>query len=281
VASFSIQGKTLYRSPYTPAQNAGVQKIANQPQAAWFGNWNSSVQSDVKNYVQAAAGQNSLPVLVLYNIPQRDCGGYSAGGSSSADAYKTWIQQVASGIGNNQAAIILEPDSLALMDCLSSTDQQRRYDLLKTAIQTLKQNSSTAVYLDAGHPNWISASTMGNRYALAGGALADGFSLNVSNFYDTSSVISYGTSLSQQTGGAHFVIDTSRNGNGAPSNGEWCNPSDRALGTPPTTSTGKSLVDAYLWIKNPGESDGTCNGGPSAGTWWTDYALGLSQRATW
>jgi len=32
-------------------------------------------------------------------------------------------------------------------------------------------------------------------------------------------------------------------------------------------------------VKHPGESDGTCNGGPTAGTFWTDYAIGLAQRA--
>ena len=42
-----------------------------------------------------------------------------------------------------------------------------------------------------------------------------------------------------------------------------------------------ALADALLWVKAPGESDGSCNGGPSAGTWWTEYALGLAERATW
>jgi endoglucanase len=40
-------------------------------------------------------------------------------------------------------------------------------------------------------------------------------------------------------------------------------------------------VDGLLWIKAPGESDGSCNGGPSAGTWWPEYALGLAERAAW
>ncbi|XIE81958.1 glycoside hydrolase family 6 protein [Streptomyces sp. SBR177] len=53
----------------------------------------------------------------------------------------------------------------------------------------------------------------------------------------------------------------------------------RALGVPPTDRTGDELVDAYLWIKRPGDSDGTCRGGPAAGTWWPDYALGLARRA--
>ena len=81
------------------------------------------------------------------------------------------------------------------------------------------------------------------------------------------------------------MIDTSRNGRGAvtgDTNGGpgWCNPPGRGLGQPPTTRTGQPLVDAFLWIKRPGESDGNCRSGePSAGTWWLDYALGLAQRA--
>ncbi|NEE07199.1 glycoside hydrolase family 6 protein, partial [Streptomyces sp. SID7499] len=75
-------------------------------------------------------------------------------------------------------------------------------------------------------------------------------------------------------------IDTSRNGNGPYTGGDpaesWCNPPGRALGEAPTTQTGDERVDAYLWIKRPGESDGDCKGGPKAGAWWPEYALGLA-----
>ncbi|MFI5427363.1 glycoside hydrolase family 6 protein [Aeromicrobium sp. UC242_57] len=74
------------------------------------------------------------------------------------------------------------------------------------------------------------------------------------------------------------VIDTSRNGAG--SNGEWCNPSGRALGPEPQAGTAGSL-DAYLWIKPPGESDGECGGGPPAGEFWTERALELAANAGW
>jgi endoglucanase len=85
--------------------------------------------------------------------------------------------------------------------------------------------------------------------------------------------------LAGALGGKHFIIDTSRNGNG-PLSGAWCNPPGRALGTPPTTGTGEPIVDAFLWIKRPGESDGTCEGGPAAGRWWPEYALELARNAT-
>jgi endoglucanase len=63
------------------------------------------------------------------------------------------------------------------------------------------------------------------------------------------------------------VIDTSRNGQepwqpgNYPDPMDWCNPPGRGLGLEPTLQTGNSLVDAYLWIKIPGESDGECTRG--------------------
>ena len=128
-----------------------------------------------------------------------------------------------------------------------------------------------------------------------------------------------------------FVIDTSRNGRGpldaapyggAPYDqpasiiaglnaGNWCNAPGAGAGLRPTASTGVPLVDAYLWIKEPGDSDGSCDiaGGarawdytaydpwgitgdaqthfdplwgtvdPAAGTWFPAQALQLAQLA--
>jgi endoglucanase len=99
----------------------------------------------------------------------------------------------------------------------------------------------------------------------------------------------------------HFVVDTSRDGQGAwtppadhpagdPQN--WCNPPDRGLGLRPTANTKQPLVDAYLWVKIPGESDGQCNrwtSGPTdpvrnmvdppAGQWFPTMALELVHNA--
>ncbi|PVC87557.1 glycoside hydrolase family 6 protein, partial [Streptomyces sp. CS014] len=69
------------------------------------------------------------------------------------------------------------------------------------------------------------------------------------------------------------VVDTSRNGNGAPPAGQWCDPAGRALGQTPTTQTGEARIDAYLWVKLPGESDG-CSG--AAGSFTPEYAYALA-----
>jgi endoglucanase len=90
--------------------------------------------------------------------------------------------------------------------------------------------------------------------------------------------VTYGDRVSRLVNGKHYVIDTSRNGAGTAAN-EWCNAKNQALGAAPTTDTKIPNADAFLWVKVPGQSDGTCNGGPKAGAWWADYALELSKMA--
>lgn len=263
-----------------PGDAAVMEKIAGAPQASWFGGWNADVRADVNQAVSNAAASNALPVLVAYNIPQRDCGSYSAGGASSADGYRSWITDFARGIGSRSAIVILEPDALSGMDCLNSTDRQMRLDLLADAVKTLG-DAGAMVYIDAGHSRWHPVETMAPRLKAAGIDRAAGFSLNVSNFHSTADQVTYGNALSALVGGKHYVIDTSRNGLGAAGDSEWCNPDGRALGERPTSNTGHALVDAYLWVKRPGESDGACNGHPAAGVWMPEYALGLAKRAAY
>jgi endoglucanase len=284
-------GEKFYVNPYSNAKRQITQwltsrpqdalqlnKIADRPDAEWFGNWNSNIMQDIRAYITKVQAQNnSLPVIVAYNIPQRDCGGYSAGGSNDPASYKTWIRALAQGIGAAKAVVILEPDALSSMDCLNTADKDTRLSLLKDAVEVLKAAGNIAVYIDAGHSNWNSAQETATRLLKAGIAQANGFSLNISNFIATSNNITFGSAVSALTGGKHFVIDTSRNGNG--SNGEWCNPSGRALGSAPTANTGNTLVDAFFWIKKPGDSDGTCNGAPNAGEWMPEYALELARNA--
>jgi endoglucanase len=174
--------------------------------------------------------------------------------------------------------VILEPDALAGMDCLDAVTRQERVTLIREAVQALKaQNAS--VYLDAGHAQWQPPAEMAKRLQEGGIAIADGFALNVSNLQATSANVAYGEALSRLVGGKHFLIDTSRNGVPGTDPRGWCNPRGRALGVAPTTNTGHPLIDAFLWIKQPGESDGTCGGGPQAGAWWSEYALELSRMA--
>jgi endoglucanase len=253
--------------------------IANTPQAYWIVPGSSA--ATVAKYTGDAQAAGAIPVLALYGIPHRDCGSFAAGGLATADAYRGWIDGIASQVGASRAAIIVEPDALAMADCLSGEQRQERYDLIRYAVDTLTRNPATAVYVDGGHIRWHSPEDMAGRLNKAGVGHARGFSLNIANFFTTEDEIGYGEAISGLTNGSHYVIDTSRNGAGpAPASKlDWCNPSGRALGTPPTATTGSAHADAYLWIKRPGESDGSCDkGDPPAGTFVNQYAIDLARN---
>jgi endoglucanase len=100
----------------------------------------------------------------------------------------------------------------------------------------------------------------------------------------------YAAHMGGAVASTHYVIDTSRNGQGrntmeeyaaAPydqpagvittlQTGEWCNNPGAGLGLRPTADTGVSLLDAYLWVKTPGESDGQCDAAGGVRAW--DYS---------
>ncbi|MGV4986600.1 glycoside hydrolase family 6 protein [Streptomyces sp. NRAIS4] len=260
-----------------------IRKIAEQPMGEWIGPENP--ENEARGFTEAAEKSDRTALLVLYDIPHRDCGQYSQGGAADGNAYRAWIDAVARGIGDRSAIVILEPDAvLHLVDgCTPAQFREERYDLLKGAIAKLKSLRNTRVYLDAGNAGWGHPDQIFPSLHQAGVAQADGFSVNVSNFYSTQDSLAYGKQLSAKVGGKHFVIDTSRNGNGPYTGGDpaqrWCNPPGRALGETPTTKTADPSVDAYLWVKRPGESDGTCKGGPKAGEWWASYALALAENS--
>ena len=270
--------KSLYVDPLANAATAAKTApsatnsyIASQPASHWYGEW-SNVSADISGYVDRAAAAKATPVIVLYNIPHRDCWSYSGGGANDYANYQSWIKQAADAIDGRDAMVILEPDALASMDGLSGTEKTQRLSALKSAVTLLSQGK-TSVYLDAGHAQWHSAAEMAKRLKAAGVDNATGFSLNVSNFRTTADNTTYGKAISSQTNGKTFVIDTSRNGKGPAKDNEWCNPFGRGLGKAPTLATGDSKIDGYLWIKTPGESDGACgNGAPAAGQWWQKYA---------
>lgn len=266
-----------------PADARAIQKIANQPATYYFSEWTRETAAGTTGTVRARINQieqdGALPVLGAYAIPDRDCGLYSSGGVANAREYERWIQNFAQGIGDHKAVVVLEPDALAAGSCRYPGQQLVRFALIADAVETLKSNPRTFVYIDAGNLDWRSASTMASRLQKSGIEQADGFTLNISNFVATDKVIDYGKDISERVGGKHFIVDTSRNGNGAAASSKWCNPPGRALGPQPTANTGEPLVDAFYWMKWPGESDGGCDGAPPAGTWMPEYALRLAERA--
>lgn len=251
----------------TPA----IKRIASQPAAVWIGGW--SRRADVSKVTSAAAKNGTTPVFVLYNIPDRDCGGYSGGGAPTLSAYDSWVRDMAAGLGSRQVAVVLEPDALNH----TCGGQGRLASLSRAGASIHAANPKAKVYFDVGHSAW---KVDVNRLKAAGVEKnGDGIATNTSNFQTTAAEAAYAKSVLGQLGNKNLraVIDVSRNGAG-PGSG-WCNPAGRKIGRNPTTATGYSHVEALLWVKLAGESDGSCNGNPAAGTFSPSLAYALANGA--
>ncbi|MGW0475226.1 glycoside hydrolase family 6 protein [Streptomyces coeruleorubidus] len=256
-------------------------RIADQPAAVWFADYSpDTLTARVAAVTSGGAAQGRVPVLVPYAIPGRDCGGHSQGGAPDLDAYEAWIDRFAGGLGSGEVIVVLEPDSVAQAECLSAGERADRFASLARAGRVLKAaNPRARVYFDAGHSGWNAPGKQAAWLRQAGAASpesSDGIFSNVSNFHTTADEVAYDRRVLDALGGPAglgAVIDTSRNGNGAPPDGTWCDPAGRKLGRAPTLSTGEDRIDAYLWIKLPGESDG-CKGKP--GTFTASYAYDLA-----
>lgn len=268
-----------YQRAGDPATKSLLKQIAATPTSIWLGG-NGTDAGQVRSVMADAEAKHQTPQFVLYGIPHRDCGNYSAGGVKTAQQYRNWVNGIRSAIGSGKAVVIVEPDAIG-MSCLSAAQKAERNGMLQYAMKTMSTSNIWA-YIHAGsaglNPQWAA-----DAIKKAGVGYGRGFAVNVSSFGTTQSEIAFGKKVIAALGmNKHFVIDTSRNGLGrAASNGGapgWCNPPGRALGTRPTTRTASPAVDAYLWIKRPGESDGQCHAGDPRG-WFQSYAVGLAQRA--
>ncbi len=252
-----------------------IERIAAQPIATWLGDRTPALAERVGAITSEAAAANQIALFVIYNIPGRDCGLYSAGGAEQ-DEYLGWVQTIADAVDPASTTwFILEPDALAqLGDCDGQGD---RVGLLAGAARILDE-AGGEVFLDVGNSRWRTPETMAERVALVGTEHLAGFETNTSNYVSTEEEAAWGERLQALTG-LPFITDTSRNGNGATADSEWCNPRGRALGAPPQVNPGTGQL-ALVWAKVPGESDGECNGGPAAGVWWQEIAEELARDAS-
>lgn len=263
--------------------------IGGKPGCLWLGEWTPNVWRAAKDLKDHAKANDSLYQVVLYNIPNRDAGGFSAGGSDSAASYRRWIKDVATGLGGKYGIIILEPDALAHARDFAPAQKQGRLNLLReTAAYLRKKCHNAHIYIDAGHPGWLGIDDVAELLIKAGVKLIDGFSLNVSNSYTTEDCYNYGMEITRKVSRTlGFIIDTSRNGNGNPpesGTGTWANNPTLKIGETPKTrvrqpNNFENQLHALLWVKLPGESDGAYNGGPSAGRFWPEGAERLVRDA--
>jgi endoglucanase len=264
----------------TADAQAAAAYLAEQPTAYWLTpelDPIDEVWDRIAHLAAEAREQDAALAVVVYGLPGRDCGNHSAGGLDP-DAYVEWTDLIGQALRNAQGVqkiVVLEPDSLALAPECGNIDE--RVEQLSGAVDRLT-GTNTWIYLDGGHSSWLPAEQMADLIRQVG--VLDrirGFATNVSNYQTTKAEFDYAHEVSALLGGVHAIVDTSRNGAG-PAGSEWCNPPGRLVGDAGGTY-GDGVVDTNLWIKPPGESDGTCNGGPDAGVWWPEGAAELTREA--
>ena len=256
--------------------------IAQTPQAIWLGAWNSDVFSDLEKPIKQAKYSERIPVFVLFKLHMREETYQQELDVNFAENYLAWIKSVANAIGTTPCIIVLEPNALCSLGIRKDQEQSNIIvSLLRNAVQILKQCSNLKLYLDAGHPQWLDAAQISIYLARAGVDFADGFSLNVSNYVSNEENTIYGEKISNYLGGKKFVIDTSRNGDPISSCSEqWVNRAQASLGEKPTLDVDHPLIDGYLWIKPPGESDAECQGQRhKAGEFNVKYAIDLVKNS--
>lgn len=252
-------------------------RLAAVPTAVWLTPERNPVErvgDDVRTVVAAAAERGEVVVLVVYGIPQRDCIAGHSGGGLTPETYLPWVAEIADA-ASPWAVVVVEPDALASAPECGLVEE--RTHLVADAARLLAERAPT--YLDAGHATWVDASTTADLLARADVGAVRGFAVGVAGYGREETERAFAEKVSLQLGGAHYVIDTSRSGAG-PGN-DWCNPPGRALGPEPTPVDDGTQLDALLWVKPPGESDGPCGGGPAAGEFWPERALALAAGAGW
>ena len=252
-----------------------VRQLATTPQAIWLTEVTAPrgrARKVVRAHVAAAKKKRRTPVFAVYAIPGRDCGSWSGGGLT-ASQYPAWIKEIARGLRGSKAMVVLEPDAVAnLGECEGQGDRAR---LLRDAAKRLTR-AGAWVYLDGGHSSWLDPAEMARRLKVVGVARARGFATNVSNHRSTAAEKAYAQRVRREltrlgVTKRRYVIDVSRNGAGADLADTWCNNTFARVGSKPRV-VNKNGLDAVLWIKRPGESDGACNGAPEAGRWWSHGA---------
>lgn len=267
-----------------PRAETIVDGIASHAGARWFGDWDEDISAAVSSYVGAAATEGSVPILAAYNIPNRDCGLYSSGGAAGEADYEAWISSFAEAIGDNEAVVILEPDALAQMLTCNMDEAavaSRTRSLSHATAEFAAKAPDAKVYIDAGNSGWIDPGEMAGALEQVGVQDVRGFAVNVSNYKSTADSAAYGNAVNAALPAPQqFVIDTSRNG-GTVAESTWCNPRGAKLGETSRWLPDDAAVDAHLWIKVPGDSDGECTAeragaaDPAAGAFSPDFAVAL------
>ncbi|KAG2773206.1 hypothetical protein PC129_g14931 [Phytophthora cactorum] len=263
-----------------PELTTAIETLENYAIASWFTDRQTADERStmITNMLNQCSEDTRLSIVV-YGIPNKDCAaGLSSGGSvKSTDDYKAFLKELTDAVGDRKVLYVVEPDALGLLTQDGGCGGSAGYlDNLKVAVAALSANANAELYIDIGY--WIlaypdSASKVATAMKDIGtSGRVNGVTINTSNYRSNDECAGYCTNFQTAMGSTDMkcIVDTSRNYNGSPTS-DWCNVPTAGIGKPPTSETGVSNVDYFMWIKPPGESDGKCpTGGTSAGSFYLE-----------
>jgi cellulose 1,4-beta-cellobiosidase len=326
-----------------PEMADAIRKVAQNPTAVWLDQ--ISAIKNLKGWLDAAkkqqdaSGKPTVTVVVVYDLPNRDCSAAASAGELKVSEnglarYKSeFIDPITAEFKahpDQPIVVVLEPDSLgnlatnmALPMC-----QEARPAYKEGVVYAIKSFAmpNVSVYLDAAHSGWLgwddNRAKIGKIFKQvlndAGGPqMIRGFALNIANYTHLSNrdgaileptnpcpnELTYAKTLKRTLElygfkDHGFMVDTSRNGKGniRKAWGSWCNVHGAGLGERPRAEP-EPGIDAYFWVKPPGESDGVADpkaprydemcggpdatkGAPQAGQWFESYFVDLVRNAT-
>jgi hypothetical protein len=274
-----------------------LEKIAAEPSAVRISAYSSggtpkAIYAQTRelycNNLRADPG--SIPIISTYFL-HAVLGGCSSTAQIHAYAptFKAQINALAQGVARNPAVIVAETDAVGSSACMARKGSLGAWEgLMRYEDLTLEALPHTAVYMEGGYSDSNSVRYAARMLNAAGVRQIQGFFTNDTHQQWTSHELRYARAVSKLTGGAHFIINTATNGRGPLLNPhprsqgveELCNPPARGLGIPSTTNPGLGAdLDALLWTSAPGNSSGTCHGGPVGGTFWVARAEQMAADA--
>ncbi|KAL4129398.1 hypothetical protein PRIC2_005406 [Phytophthora ramorum] len=267
---------TVATSTY-PELSTALNTLEKYAIASWFTDRSSSQErSNMVSRLLGECAEDTRLSIVVYGIPNKDCsGGFSSSGSvTSTDSYKAFLKELTDAIGDRKVLYVVEPDAVGLLTQDGGCGVSAGYLAnLKVAVEALSMNPNAELYLDVGY--WMLAyASSATKVAtvmqqLGSSGRVKGITINTSNYRSNEECAGYCDNFQAAMGSSDMscIVDTSRNYNGSPTTA-WCNIPTAGIGKPPTSATGFSNLDYFMWIKPPGESDGECWGGPSAGSFF-------------
>ena len=270
--------------------------IAAQPEAQRFSSvsWGGTPSGIFKQVQKIfcdnlAADPGTIPIINTYFL-HPVLGGCPT--PSQVEKYmplfKARINAMAAGTGRRPAVYLLELDALGSSSCVEKMGAMPEWEAaLRYEMHAIQALPHTVVYVEGGYSDSNSVAYTAKILNAIHVNTIRGFFTNDTHMNWTMNEDRWATAIAKRTHGAHFIVDTADNGRGPllnkdrvkNGNEDLCNPPGRGLGIRDTTDTGVAFADAYLWTHPPGNSSGTCNGGPSAGTFWPARAEGEASRA--